>query len=291
MRPSPRAPSNPLALSRRAGGMITVAATMLVSTAGQSMAAENQGGAGEDLEPAGEAAKVDAARIARQSRLLPLTLSPRVGDELVTGHVWGGYDGGLRSAVGEAVVEGKLTPLLVLRLGASSYDLWGRRTAIFGARVGLLRQETAPFDLGVGLVYQPQSIRGDGLVTGTVSFGRKIGRLSSLASVGYGQDPEGDDRMASASLGAVVDLSRRVHLGLDSRVRLFRSNDRKFDALAEPTVDFCAGPLLAYSIGAFDIIAHGGLAGLRLAPPRATSGESAALRVGPLALLSFAAAL
>src|SRR5438128_11504152 len=149
--------------------------------------------------------------------MLPLTLSPRIGDELVTGHVWGGYDGGLRSAVGETIVEGKLASILILRLGASSYDLWGRRTAIFGARLGIMRQETAPFDLGMALVYQPQSVRGDGLVTGTVSFGKKIGRLSSFASLGYGQDPEGDDRLASASLGAVVGLSRRVHLGLDSR--------------------------------------------------------------------------
>ena len=86
-----------------------------------------------------------------------------MGDQVVTGHFWGGYDGGARGAVGEAVVDGRIPRFVALRVGATSSDLWGHSTAILGARLGLLREGTAPLDLGVGVFYQPQSIRGDGI--------------------------------------------------------------------------------------------------------------------------------
>src|SRR4051812_4003573 len=137
-----------------------------------------------DAAPADETSKLDAARTARAYTLMPFATSPRVGDQVVTGHVWGGYDGGSRGAGGEAVVDGRVSRSLALRVGATSSDLWGRSTAMLGARLGLLREGGAPLDLGVGVVYQPQSIRGDGIVTATVSLGKTIGRLSSQASFG-----------------------------------------------------------------------------------------------------------
>jgi hypothetical protein len=174
----------------------------------------------------------------------------------------------------------------------SSTDLWGESTALIGARIGLLREKSAPLDLGVGVSYQPQAIRGDGLIMGTVSLGKKIGPVSSFATLGYGQDGEGDDRMGMTSVGALVGVSERLHLGLDSRARFqLASHDAKSLSFAEPTMDFCAGPLLAYSLGAFDLTAQGGVAGLMLRGPKDARGEPTTLQLGPLMLLGVGAAL
>jgi len=258
-----------------------------------SVRAETASNNEADVAPADEAAPPDAGRTARAYGLLPFSVSPRVGDQLVTGHFWGGYYGGSRQAVGEAVVDGRITRFLALRAGASTSDLWGRPTAILGAGLGILREgAAAPLDLGVGVVYQPQSVRGDGIVTATVSLGKQIGRLSSQASFGYGQDPEGDDGLGVTSLGAVLRLTERVQAGLQSRARLqLWSADRKFEHLEQPMMDFSAGPLLAYSLGPFDIMAQGGIAGLMLKAPPEVAGERTRLQLGPVVMFGFGATL
>jgi hypothetical protein len=177
-------------------------------------------------------------------------------------------------------------------VGATSSDLWGRSTAILGARLGILREGTAPLDLAVGAVYQPQSIRGDGIITATVSLGKKIGRLSSQATFGYGQDPEADDGQGMTSLGAVFRVGERAHVGIQSRARVqLWTTDQKFVNLEQPMMDFTAGPLLAYSVGPFDLIAHGGIAGLMLEAPPGAVGERTRLQLGPLVMLGVGAAL
>ena len=248
-------------------------------------------------DPAADAASTDATasmdrRAARAYGVIPFGVSPRAADQAVTGDFWGGYDGGARGPVGEAVIDGRVSRLLSLTVGASSSDLSGRSTAILGARLGLLRDGAAPFDLGVGLFFQPQSIRGDGLVTGTVSLGKTVGRLSSQATFGYGQDPEGDDGLGVTSLGGVFRVTERVQAGLASRARVqLWSNDRKFSMLEQPVMDFTAGPLLAYSLGCFDIIAQGGLAGLMLKMPPDAIGDHTRFQLGPLVMLGVGATL
>jgi len=251
-------------------------------------------GEGKEADSASidEAAKLDAQRTARAYGMLPSSVSPRVGDQLVAGHFWGGYDGGSRRAVGEAVVDGRITRLLALHVGATSSDLWGRSTAIVGARLGILRESTAPLDLGVAIVYQPQSIRGDGIVTATVALGKTIGRLSSQASFGYGQDPEADDGLGVTSLGAVFRVADRVHAGMQGRARVqLWSTDRKFTNLELPALDCSAGPLLAYSVGVFDFIAQGGIAGLMLKAPPEAPGDRTRLQLGPMVMFGVGASL
>jgi hypothetical protein len=256
-----------------------------------NVSADQGNGYQEDAAPAHEEATPQADESERAYSLLPFATSPRVGDRLVTGHFWGGYDGGARRAVGEAVVDGRISRFLALRVGASSSDLWGRSTAILGARLGILRQGAAPFDLGLGVVYQPQSVRGDGLVTGTVSLANTVGRLSSQASVGYGQDPEGDDGVGFTSLGGVFSVTERVHVGIQSRARVqLWSNDQKFTTLEQTTMDFSAGPLAAYSVGGFDLMAYGGVAGLMLKAPAELSARTR-FQLGPMMMLGIGAAL
>ena len=274
-----------------------VAVSLVAATSVRAGATSSRGSASEseeeaDAAPADETSTLDAARTARAYTLMPFAMSPRVGDQVVTGHVWGGYDGGSRGAVGEAVVDGRVSRSLALRVGATSSNLWGRSTAMLGARLGLLREGGAPLDLGVGVVYQPQSIRGDGIVTATVSLGKTIGRLSSQASFGYGQDPEGDDGLGVTSVGAIFRASERIHLGIDGRARAqLWSTDKKFASLEQPIMDFTAGPLLAYALGRFDIIAYGGIAGLMLKAPPELAGDRTRLQLGPLAMLGVGAAL
>jgi hypothetical protein len=273
---------------------LQVAGFTLFLVASARAGAATTDGVGEeaDIPAVDEANTRDDARTARAYGVLPFSVSPRVGDKLVTGHFWGGYDGGARGAVGEAVVDGRVSRWLALRVGATTSDLWGRSTAILGGRVGILREGSAPLDLGVGVVYQPQSIRGDGIITATVSAGKTIGRLSTQASFGYGQDPEADDGLGVSSLGAVFRVGERVHLGVDGRARVqLWSTDKKFASLEQPVMDFTAGPLLAYSLGPFDIIAHGGLAGLMLKAPPEAVGDRTRLQLGPLMMLGVGATL
>jgi hypothetical protein len=249
---------------------------------------------GEESETpsADEAATLEARRLARAYKLVPFAVSPRVGDQLVTGHFWGGYDGGARGAVGEAIVDGRVTRSLALRVGATSSDLWGRSTAILGARLEVLREGTAPLDLGVGVVYQPQSIQGDGIITATVSLGKQLGRVSSQATFGYGQDPEADDGQGMMSLGAVLPVGGRMHLGISGRARVkLWTTDMKFASLEQPLMDFTVGPLLAYSLGPFDILAQGGLGGLMLKAPPDAVGDRTRLQLGPLVMLGVGATL
>jgi hypothetical protein len=244
-----------------------------------------------DTEDDGHDAQVLPADTARTYELLPFAATPRTTAQLVTGHLWGGYDGSTHEAIGEAVVDGRVTQFLALRVGATSSDLWGRSTAVLGASVGVLREGRAPLDLGVGVVYQPQSIRGDGIVTGTVALGKTIGRLSSQASLGYGQDPEGDDGLGVASLGAVFSFSDRIHGGFQGRTRAqLWSGDPKFVNLERPVLDFSAGPVLACSLGAFDVMAYGGVAGLMLKSPADATVHQTKLQMGPMTMLGIGAA-
>jgi hypothetical protein len=275
---------------------LQVVAVGLIAAASARAGATSSPGDGSDADvaPDDEASKREAVRTARTYELMPFAVSPRVGDQRVTGHVWGGYNGGARGAVGEAVVDGRIARRLALRVGASSSDLWGRSTAILGARLEILRDrgERAPFDLGVAVVYQPQSIRGDGLVTATVSAGKTIGRLSSQATIGYGQDPEADDGVGLASLGAVLRLTERVHAGVQSRARAqLWTEDPKFANLEQPIMDFAVGPLLAYSLGPFDLVAHGGLAGLMLKAAPEALGPRTRFQLGSLVMIGVGASL
>jgi hypothetical protein len=246
-----------------------------------------------DSDGVADPARGAAAEATRESRMLPFTISPRVSDKLVTGRFLGGYDGGHREAVGEAIAEGRITRFLAVRAGASSSDLWGHASATFGIQFGILREETAPLDLGLAVLYHPQSIRGDGLVSAALLLGKKIGPVSTFGTLGYGQDPEGDDFMGWATLGAMYALSGRFRVGLDNRVRFqLGSDDEKFKGVVQPTMDFCTGPLLAYSLGPFDVTAQGGIAGLVLESPETQqAGERSVGRLGPLALLGLAAEL
>ena len=142
------------------------------------------------------------------------------------------------------------------------------------------------------MVYQPASIRGDGLVTATLSLGKTIGRLSSQATLGYGQDPEGDDGIGVASLGGVFSFGRRMHAGFQSRARAqLWSADKKFVTVEFPVIDFSAGPVLGYSVGPLDVIAYAGVAGLMLKSPADLGSEHSTLQIGPMGMLGVGGAL
>lgn len=234
--------------------------------------------------------------VSRSYELLPSSVSPRIGDQPVIGQFWAGYGTGSRRAIGTALVDARLSRLLALRVGASSSDLSGRSTAIVGLRLGVLREGASPFDLGVGVFFEPQSIRGDGLVTGALSLGKRISRVSSQAVFEYGQDPEGDDGVGGTSLGVVVALSERVHIGAQARTRLqLWTKDKKFETVEQPVMDFSAGPLLAYSVGGFDVMAHAGISGLLLKQPSQRAGEAPGgqdrFEAGPTVMLGIGARL
>ena len=207
----------------------------------------------------------------------------------VTGHVWGGYDGGQRGAVGEAVVDGKVSRSLALRVDALIRISGGARRRCSAPGSGFCAR-AALLDLGVGVVYQPQSIRGDGIVTATVSLGKTIGvprgPLGCRPGSRRGRRPRGDvGRRGLQSQRAHSPRARRS--GAGSAV----VHQQEFASLEQPIVDFTAGPLLAYALRQFDIIAYGGIASLMLKAPPELAGNGARLQLGPLAMLGVGAAL
>jgi hypothetical protein len=244
----------------------------------------------DQLEPPAPAP--DPKQTTRESTILPFGMSPRVSEGPAVGHVTGGYDGGHRTAVADSIAEANVTRYLAIRAGVSSNDLWGRTTGLFGLKLGLLRQEKAPIDLALGVFYQPQAIQGDGQILSTLSLGRTFDSVSPFLTLGYGRDPEGDDQMGLTSLGAVVRVSDRFHLAIDSRARFqLASTDAKFANITKPVLDFVVGPLVAYSLGPFDFTAQGGLSGLAVQTPADARTAHNSLTLGPLALLGVGATL
>src|SRR5690242_12245491 len=65
-------------------------------------------------------ADIPVADAARTYQFLPFGASPRTTAQLATGHFWGGYNGSTHGPVGEALVDGRVTELLALRVGATS---------------------------------------------------------------------------------------------------------------------------------------------------------------------------
>jgi hypothetical protein len=96
-----------------------------------------------------------------------------------------------------------------------------------------------------------------------IAAGRRFGRLGLFANLGYGQDPEGDDREGEAALAALYSASNPLQLGFEAHARfdLFSSDPRRAmhkDAAAELT----SGPVLHYALGPCMLLAQVGVSSI-----------------------------
>jgi hypothetical protein len=222
------------------------------------------------------------ARATEGGGYLPLSLTPRVEAGRALGAGLGGYDSAKQGAVMRAFAEARVYRSLALRVGTRLGEGSQRFRPSVGARAQLLSQQEYGVDFAVALFYQAEGFtEPEGEIEGTVSVGRRLGRLLLLANLTYGQDPEAFERDGEVSVAGLVRLASWAHLGLDARARFDLGSERaKLLANNEPTYDVDAGPVLQLALGPLALAAHVGASAVDHLDQRARVGVVALAGLG-----------
>jgi hypothetical protein len=180
---------------------------------------------------------------------------------------FGGYDSAAKAPIASLYTEVKVVPRLVLLAGAA----WAVPNALgqgggemrpqLGARVQLLNQAKFGVDMAAGFMFREDKFGAeDGLFQGSLSFGRRFDRVSTVMNVVYGQDGEGDDHEGEVHLAVLADVAQHFHVGVDSRAtRALASTDPRRAQLGTPTGTLIAGPLAAFTYGPIAIMTEVGM--------------------------------
>jgi hypothetical protein len=118
-----------------------------------------------------------------------------VGRSTVVASSFGGYDTAAKAPIASMYTEVKLLPRLVLLAGAG----WAVPNALgrgggdmrpqLGARVQVLNQAKYGMDMAAAFMFREDRFGAeDGLLQGSLSFGRRFDRVSAVMNVVYGQD-------------------------------------------------------------------------------------------------------
>jgi len=208
------------------------------------------------------APSIDVA--AQAGLLLPLALTPRVGDVAAIGMGLGGYDSARRTGIATAAVEARIWGPIALRAGAAySASRDGARPTV-GARAQLLQQSAHGVDGALGVFYRPEGFtEPEGEIETFICVGRRWDRLSLIGNLVYGQDPEGNERDGEVRLGALYGKQRWT-FGVDSRMRFAIGAQRSAQAMAEPKFDLLAGPIATVTVGPLALLAEAGPSILRV---------------------------
>jgi hypothetical protein len=221
---------------------------------------------GSEEAPAVEGARsLDGAEAARDGFFLPSTLSARVGETPAYASAFGGYDTAHQGPVAATTAEVRLWGPVALRAGAQYSSARGGARPSVGGRAQLLRQERHGIDGAVSVFYQPEGFtEPEGEIETFLSVGRRMGRLSVLGNLVYGQDPEGNERDGEIRCAAQA-AAGRFTVGVDSRVRFAIGAQPSASAAAEPKLDLLAGPFASAMVGPVVLFAEAGPSLLRAA--------------------------
>jgi hypothetical protein len=181
---------------------------------------------------------------------------------------WAGYDGATKNPVVQATAEAWVVPRLSFTAGFGSTTQPGdvRLRAQGGARVMVLDQRRFGVNAAVGFLYrQDRFANEEGMLEWSAMFSRRFGATLALANFIYAQDGEGDDHEGEIRMVGLHDFGARLHVGLDTRVRTsLGSSDPHRAEHSNPTLEFNAGPLLAYSVGRFSVMTEAGISGQKV---------------------------
>ena len=221
----------------------------------------------------------------RAAHFLPGALDSEMDSTTTAvGTGWGGYDGATKNPVTSATAEAWVLPRLSFTAGFGSTTQPGevRLRAQGGVRVMLLDQHHFGINAAVGFLYrQDRFANEEGMLEWSALFSRRFGATLAIANFIYAQDGEGDDHEGELRLVGLRDFGTRLHVGLDSRVRTsLGSSDPHRAEHSNPTLEFNAGPLLAYTVGRFSFMSEAGISGQ----------EVDRMRMGVLVLGGLAAA-
>jgi hypothetical protein len=206
---------------------------------------------------------------ARTAHFLPGALDAEMDSATAAvGAGWAGYDGATKNPVASASAEAWVVPRLSFTAGFGSTTQPGevRLRAQGGVRVMLLDQRHFGVNAAVGFLYrQDRFANEEGMLEWSALLSRRFGATLALANFVYAQDGEGDDREGELRVVGLHDFGLRLHLGLDGRVRTsLGSSDPHRAEHSNPTFEFNAGPLLAYSMGRFSLVSEAGISGQKV---------------------------
>jgi hypothetical protein len=205
----------------------------------------------------------------RAAHFLPGALDAEMDSaDTAVGTGWAGYDGATKNPVVQATAEAWVVPRLSFTVGFGSTTQPGdvRLRAQGGVRVMLLDQGRFGVNAAVGFLYrQDRFANEEGMLEWSALFSRRFGDTLALANFVYAQDGEGDDHEGEIRVVGLHDFGTRLHVGLDTRVRTsLGSSDPHRAEHANPTLEFNAGPLLAYSVGRFSVMTEAGISGQKV---------------------------
>jgi hypothetical protein len=194
----------------------------------------------------------------------------------------GGFDGARGAALFEEMAEGRLIGRLSLRAGFSWFDDTPGGGPQIALKLDLLRQEGQGLDLALAAGFETQGFNLVPAATFAVAAARRTGDVTMLAVLAYSQGLSRGERSVQLHLSAVRPAGRRLHVGLDARLRRDLERDLTEPA-GETEWDVAAGPTAVLSLGPLALFATAGISAAKL---RATAGT----HVGALLLIGVGTA-
>jgi hypothetical protein len=205
---------------------------------------------------------ISAERSAATGAFAPWSMAARSDSQQGTFQVQGGYDGGRGSPTFAVGTEAAVTRRLAVRAGFQ-YDDRDQASARLGLKLDVLRQESSGVDLAMAGSYASHGFNLVPAVEVAAAIGASVGGTRLMANVTYGQGLELDERHGDVRLGAFRKVARRVHLGMDSRLRMDLERDASEPA-GEPEWDVVAGPQGVLTLGRFALTAGAGVSAVKL---------------------------
>jgi hypothetical protein len=199
---------------------------------------------------------------AESGAFLPGISRARNGYGYGVGYVLTGYDGVNASATFVASTEAVLWSRLALRLGGVYLSSSSTRAMQpqLELRFQLSSQEGLGIDSSVALVYRRDKITQDGgIVECVLAVGRRMGRVSTILNVAYGQDGEGDDRLTEVRAAGLLRVRRSWVIGASGSASTgWGSSDPRRAGRGEIAYQLLAGPTAAYGVGSWTLLAQSG---------------------------------
>jgi hypothetical protein len=212
---------------------------------------------------------VSQPTVAQVTHFLPGSLNSEMDPStMAVGTGWAGYNSATNAPVFTSTAEAWIVPRFSLVAGFGTTPQPGATSvrAQGGARVFVLDQQRHGVNAGIAFLYrQDRFANEDGMLEWSAMVSRRFGATLALANLVYAQDGEGDDREGEIRLIGMHDLGSGLHLGLDNRVRRsLGSSDPHRSQHSNPTLEFNAGPLLAYTMGRWSLMSEAGISGQKV---------------------------
>jgi hypothetical protein len=242
---------------KHVGAVLAMAATMaslLINNAPRAATADTDG----DRGPSGD------TRLVLSERSAPLMegMAAEAPSGRGTATFLGGYDGAHETALFRSQLEVRLLSTVSILGGVTLAPAGGQnrvqpRVAL---KAQLLAQSQRGLDLAVAVGYRKDRYTEDeGAMEAVLAAARTSGRWTTLGSAGFLSDMEGDDRKGDLRLSLLRNLGRSFQLGLGGSGEFdLRSTDRRRGVRRDPSFEAFAGPLIAWNVQDWVVLAQAG---------------------------------